>query len=184
MSILSRLASKSFNIFGQETLGIQQEQDPDCPYYNRIPIPPLLDTQIDFLLMDKMEIWRGQVLSELRRMIAGQGRNHWFKIYLTISVLLFNLESVYQNQRRQIKRYQEQTHQQQMMLQSWEYAAENLTDHFRAVCRGHIPLNMVWSREAQDAAEVDDQSLEFISHLRELRESRGRTARCKSHARR
>ena len=117
-------------------------------------------------------------------MIAGQGRKHWFKIYLTMSVLLFNLESVYQNQCRQIKRYQEPTHQQQTMLQSWEYSAENLTDHFRAVCRGHIPLDIDWSKTAQDAAEVDDQSLEFISRLRELRESRGKTARCKSHARR
>lgn len=107
MSILSRLASKSFNLFGQETLGIQQEQDPDCPYYNRIPIPPLLDAQIDFLLMDKMKILGKTVLAGLRKLIAGQGRKHWFEIYLTISVLLFNLESVYQNQCRQIKRYEE-----------------------------------------------------------------------------
>ena len=107
LSILSRLASKSFNIYGQETLGIRQELDPECPYYGRIPIPPLLDAQLDHMLMDKMEILKKSVLSELRRMIAGQGRKHWFKIYLIMSILLFNLEFVYQNQCRQIQRYQE-----------------------------------------------------------------------------
>ena len=69
------------------------------------------------------------------------------------------------------------------MLQSWEEGAKNLIDHFRAVCRGHIPLNMVWSKADQDAAEVDDQSLEFIGQLRELWQSQGKTVRCKSHLR-
>lgn len=58
--------------------------------------------------MDKMEVLKKSVLSDLRRMIAGQGRKHWFKIYLTMLVLLLNLESVYQNQWRQIERYQRQ----------------------------------------------------------------------------
>ena len=108
LSILSRLASKSFNIFGPETLGIYQEQDPECPYYRRRPIPPILDAQIDYLLMEKMKTLKTRVLSHLRRMIAGQGRNHWFKIYLTMSILLLNLESVYRNQRRQMQRYKEE----------------------------------------------------------------------------
>ena len=69
------------------------------------------------------------------------------------------------------------------MLESWEKAAKNLLDHFRAVCRGHIPLNMVWSKADQDAAEVDDDSLEFIDHLKELVRSRGETARCERQAR-
>lgn len=56
--------------------------------------------------MEKMEGLKKSVLSDLRRMIAGQGRKHWFKIYLTMLVLLLNLESVYQNQCRQIERYQ------------------------------------------------------------------------------
>lgn len=42
---------------------------------------------------------------------------------------------------------------------------------------------MVWSKADQDAAEVDDQSLEFIAQLRELWQSQGKTVRCKSHLR-
>ena len=70
-------------------------------------MPPLLDAQLDHMLMEKMEILKKSVLSELRRMIAGQGRKDWLKIFLIISVLLLNLETVYQNQQRQIQRYQE-----------------------------------------------------------------------------
>ena len=171
--------------------------DPHCPYYGRRPIPPLLDAQLDLMLMEKMEQLKKSVLSELRRMIAGTSRKHWFKIYLIMSVLLFNLECVYQNQCRQIERYQEcvsftvtdcdvfthqcmmQSHKQRTMLESWEEAAKNLTLHFQAVCRGNIPLNMEWSKEDQDAAGVDDVSLAFINRLKETTQSRGMPGRRK-----
>ena len=141
LSILSRLASKSFNIYGQETLGIRQEMDPECPYYRRIPLPPLLDAQLDHMLMEKMETLKRSVLSELRRMIAGQGRKHWFKIYLIMSVLLFNLESVYQNQCRQIQRYRERVSftipiMINLLIMS---DPESETDHNVAVLGGSCP---------------------------------------------
>ena len=107
ISVMSRLASKSFNLFGANTLGIPQQQDPDCPYYKRIPIPPLLDAQIDKLWMCKMAELRKKVLTSLRAMIVKRGRQQWLKIFLTIQVLLFNLEFIYQNQDDQTKKYQE-----------------------------------------------------------------------------
>ena len=64
------------------------------------------------------------------------------------------------------------------MMGTWEQSAHNLIDHFRAVCRGHIPLNMVWSREDQNAAGVDDRSVDFIAHLNYIVQSRGMGARC------
>ncbi len=104
---MSRLASKSFNIYGTKTLGIGREWDPECPYYNRIPIPPLLDAQIDSLWMDKMAALKKKVLTELRAMIAQRGQKHWLVIFLTILILIFNLEFIYQNQNQQTKHYHE-----------------------------------------------------------------------------
>ena len=68
------------------------------------------------------------------------------------------------------------------MLQSWESGADNLILHFRAVCRGHIPLNMEWNKADQDAAEVDDLSLDFIRSLNGVAQSRGINPRFKLHA--
>ena len=104
---MSRLASKSFNIYGTKTLGIGRERVPECPYYNRIPIPPLLDAQIDFLWMDKMAALRRKVLTELRALIAQRGQKHWLVIFLTILILIFNLEFIYQNQNQQSNHYRE-----------------------------------------------------------------------------
>ncbi|CAF9928416.1 MAG: hypothetical protein ALECFALPRED_004053 [Alectoria fallacina] len=172
ISVMSRLASKSFNIYGAITLGIQQEQDPDCPYYNRIPIPPLLDAQLDSLWMTKMAVLRKKVLTELRAMIAQRGRKHWLMIFLTILVLLFNLEFLYQNQNEQTNHYQERTFRQRSMLESWERSAKILMAHFHTICHGNIPLSVDWNEEVRNAAEVDEQSLDFLTRLKGLVRSR------------
>ena len=71
-----------------------------------------------------------------------------------------------------------QTERQQRMLEHWENSAQNLIEHFRAVCRGQIPFNTEWNSADQDAAEVDDQSLVFINHLRGIAQSRGSNSHC------
>jgi hypothetical protein len=45
--IITRLASKSFNITGKETLAIVKVDVPVSPCYGRTLTPPLLDAQID-----------------------------------------------------------------------------------------------------------------------------------------
>jgi hypothetical protein len=105
IAVLTRLAGKSFNITGHETLGIAPVDDIASPYHGRIPIPPLLDAQIDQIWMGMMMKLRKKVLSELRAKIMSRDKKLWYEIFLTILVLLVNLEFMYQNQNRQLQRY-------------------------------------------------------------------------------
>ncbi len=59
------------------------------------------------------------------------------------------------------------------MLDSWQHAAETLIVHFHVICHGDVPLNMDWDHEAQQEANLDAQSLEFLSTLKILATSRG-----------
>jgi hypothetical protein len=106
IAIVTRLSSKSFNITGLQTLGIVPVTDKESPYYDRIPIPPLLDAQVDEMWMHKMKRIRKTVIGELRNTILSTDkRQNWFKVFLTIFVLLSNLEFLYQKQTEQKKRY-------------------------------------------------------------------------------
>lgn len=98
---------KSFNITGPETLGIPQVEDPDSPYYGRIPIPPFLDGQLDHLWMGKTNGKRKALLSQLNKLIKNKTKRkeNWFMIFLSILILLSNLELIYQNQHQQRERY-------------------------------------------------------------------------------
>ena len=105
IAIITRLMSRSFNITGSESLGIPRDMDPTSPYYQRIPIPPILDFQIDCAWMHKMEELRRFVVSHLKKMIMKHERENWYTIFLAIMVLLSNLEFLYQHQHRQMLRH-------------------------------------------------------------------------------
>ena len=111
LAIISRLISKSFDITGTETLGIPPVEDLDSPYYGRRPIPPVLDFQLSWLWMEKMKSIKRRVLSQLKRTFMKRNPEDWYMVYLTVVVLLSNLEYIYQNQQRQQARYCENVSQ-------------------------------------------------------------------------
>lgn len=105
LCIMTRLLSKSFNLTGKETLGIPEVDDPVSPYFGRRPIPPLLDAQIDQLWMQIMTRIRKKLLSELKRKIMGRRKEDWYQNFLTLLILIANLEFVYAVQNDQLNRY-------------------------------------------------------------------------------
>jgi len=106
--VISRFTRKSFNITGSESLGIEKADDPDSPYHDHIPIPKILDAQIDQVWMEKMTLLKGKTLSKLSKMMSDsqKRRENWYMIVLTTLVLLYNMEEIYDGQHHQQKRYQ------------------------------------------------------------------------------
>lgn len=104
---MTRLISKSFNIIsGHEALELRPIRDPSSPLYGRIPIPPMLDAQMDSILMGFMKSQQRRGLSKLKAMMMSHSKENWFMIFLTIIVLLSNLEFLYEHQNEQIERYE------------------------------------------------------------------------------
>lgn len=100
IAVITRLILKSFNIADtNETLDIGVVHDPDSPDYCRIPIPALVDAQLDRLWMDQMTKIRKRTLRILKEMVTGQKkRENWYMIFLTTLILLHNIEAIYRHQ--------------------------------------------------------------------------------------
>ena len=98
---------KSFNLAGDENLGIERVDDPQSPYHGHVPIPTVLDAQIDRLLIEGMAKLKKSTLAKLTSMIIGnKRRENWYMILLTTLVLLFNVGVIHQHQLIQKERYQ------------------------------------------------------------------------------
>ena len=103
---MTRLISKSFNILsGHEELGLGPIADPNSPLHGRIPIPPMLDAQMDSILMGFMKSRQRRGLSKLKALMMSHSKENWFMIFLTIIVLLSNLEFLFEHQMEQKRRY-------------------------------------------------------------------------------
>ena len=108
IAVITRLILKSFNIAeSDESLGMKVVDDPDSPDYGRIPIPAPLDAQLDRMWMEKMARIKKRTLGLLNKMMIGtRKRENWYIIFLTVLVLLHNLEAVYRHQLREREAYQ------------------------------------------------------------------------------
>jgi len=105
IAIVTRFYCRSFGLAGSELLGIVQDTDLESPWFGRVPVPPMLDAQLD-------ELWRGmmmrrqkRLLSMLKGNIINRRRESWLKTFLTTFVILSILEVSYQQKKIQLLRH-------------------------------------------------------------------------------
>lgn len=81
-------------------LNVQPVDDLNSIHHGQCPVPPILDNQLDALMIIRMLQWQSDILGRVKKMIRDRKRNSWFEIFLTIFVLLTNLQYVYNSQIR------------------------------------------------------------------------------------
>ncbi|KAI9775593.1 MAG: hypothetical protein M1839_000994 [Geoglossum umbratile] len=101
-----RIIERFWRICSDDDLGIGVILDPTNPWSDTIPIPPIMDTQLDQLVIQGYLIpLKDQLLQELQAKINKKSKEDWFEIYLTVFVLLSNTEQMLAHTRRRAKCY-------------------------------------------------------------------------------
>ena len=90
---------------GSSTLGLDVIRDPDAHDNGYIPIPPMLDYQLDTSAMEWMENMMKPMLKLLWKILLARSKKEWFNIFLTFFILLDSLETVYGAQVRYVKEH-------------------------------------------------------------------------------
>jgi len=89
----SRVIEDPWEITGSETLGMQRDGDPASPYYGKVPVTPVMDSQIDSITIYKILMpLRKQILQELQKKVLENRRKDFLEIFLTMYILLHNIE--------------------------------------------------------------------------------------------
>lgn len=67
--------------------------DPDSPYYFKIPVTPVMDTQIDQIVIKAILVpLRHSIQRRLRKLVEENDPINWFTIYLCTFIVLNNYE--------------------------------------------------------------------------------------------
>ncbi|KAL2834220.1 hypothetical protein BDW59DRAFT_156162 [Aspergillus cavernicola] len=164
-------------IVSGDTLGIPLIQNERFKYHNQRPIPIALDYQIDNLYIAYMQRNLEPLLRGLDRLIykarKTERKETWYEIFLTVFVLLFSLEEVFDKQISFVRKYEKNdanifaaaSYVKRTMIDEWRSSAKNLIWHFRCVVRGMVPFETKWTPEAQQEAKLDDESLAFVKEI-------------------
>jgi hypothetical protein len=101
-----RIIERLWRVCGDDKLGLDVIWDPANPWNGIIPIPPIMDPQLDQLVIQGYLIpLKNRLLQELQAKINKKSKEHFFEIYLTIFVLLSNAEQMLAHTRRFAKRF-------------------------------------------------------------------------------
>jgi len=89
-----RFIEDPWSIVGSETLSQSPDPNPSCPYHTKIPVPPIVDLQIDLIVINELlQPELKKILKLLKTLLESSDPwNNWFEIYLAYFILLHNVE--------------------------------------------------------------------------------------------
>ena len=78
---------------GEDTLGVERISDQTNPRNGKIPIPPMMDTQLDqVVIAEVLEPLKKKLLERFEAKIALNLPEDWFEIYLSSFIILNHVE--------------------------------------------------------------------------------------------
>jgi hypothetical protein len=85
----SRLIEFPWELQSDNALGIKTVSDQANPNYGRIRLPPIMDTQLDQIIIQKfLQPLREKLLLKLKNQMDGCQPGTWWETYLSLFILL------------------------------------------------------------------------------------------------
>ncbi|KAL6713797.1 hypothetical protein ACLMJK_008289 [Lecanora helva] len=167
----TRMVEKSWQIVGEDTLGMKTVVDTESPLYNMIPVTPIMNTQLDQIVIQHiLEPLRQSILEELNLKVEKGDPRDFYEIYLTIFILLCSIERNAFAQIAFAKRYRfGRKFSNPRLLESYCHAAKILLSRFHFVCQGSAAMQSNWTDEkVKKFAALDKEESMFMESTRSL----------------
>lgn len=174
----TRMVEKMWRITGEDTLGMNVVSDPEAPHFDIIPVTPIMDTQLDQIVIQYiLEPLRQSILDELDTKVRQHKPKDFFETYLTFFILLCSIERNTIAQMAFAKRYRVgRKFSNPRLLESYFHAARILLSRFHFVCQGPAAIESDWTRpEVASFANLDKQQVKFMEETKALIAKQGNT---------
>ncbi|KAL2144790.1 hypothetical protein VTI28DRAFT_8552 [Corynascus sepedonium] len=167
-----RLTTKSFEIVGDDTLGMPRNiiDDQDNPLHGKIPLPPVMGAQIDSVIIHQIQPrLRRKALEELQKMTQEKKQKTWLTTFLVTFILLHNIALITKHDADYARKHGLPTRfAREANVKEYNLGAKTLLAYFHYCNKAIYPF----SRECKDQdlqtlAELDDEAIAFVHYIRE-----------------
>ncbi|KAK4449885.1 hypothetical protein QBC34DRAFT_298388 [Podospora aff. communis PSN243] len=172
---ISRMIEIEWEMCGPDTLGMSKVNDPTNPRDGKIPIPPVMDTQLDqIIIKEVLYPLKSKFLDQFEAKISPMKTEDWFDIYLTSFVLLSHIERLAHHSAHHAKLHSMPSKFSNVsFLTNVFHTAKVILSRFHFVCNGSAPLALDWdSQSAQSMAELDRDQVAFMKETQSLIKAR------------
>ncbi|KAI4944791.1 hypothetical protein J4E91_008478 [Alternaria rosae] len=166
-----RVIELEWTICGEDTLGLSKVEDPSSPWHKFVPITPMMDVQLDqIVIQDILGPLRQRLLLSLEDLIKQHVPTDWFDCYLTMYLLLNHIEWSCTHGNKFSKRYGLGRRYSDMKLaESWFHTSKILLSRFHFWSNGSDPFKVDWNKpEKVKFARLEEHQVRFMQQLQRI----------------
>lgn len=167
----SRIIERDWRICGgPPDLGIPlASDDPSNPFYDFVPITPMMDAQLDQIVIQSFLVPTRDVLlkSLHEKMTSPSNTSSFFEIFLTVAVLLSHGEWLLHHSRQNAIRVGSKTrYNYNPRAESYFHACNTIIAHWHYLCRGTSLSELNWKKESvRKWANLDLEQVDYLHSL-------------------
>ncbi|KAK4129320.1 hypothetical protein N657DRAFT_639918 [Parathielavia appendiculata] len=166
-----RLTTKSFEIVGDDTLGMPRDiiKDQDSALYRKVPLPPVMGAQIDSLLIHQIQPrLRRKALEELQKMTQEKKQKTWLTTYLVTFILLHNIALITKHDADYARKHGMPTRfAREANVKEYNAGANTLLAYFHYCNKAIYPFSSECKdQDLQTLAELNDEEFSFVHRTR------------------
>lgn len=172
-------------------LGLEPTLEPGNPWNHKIPVTPIMDTQIDDLVIKGILIpLTVRFLNNLKDKIDEKKRENWLDIYLAIFIMMSNVEWILKDVVEYTDRHGMKVWTQQILNSSgispptklyansfffksgsrggtsltagYIHSCKTMLSYFHFACAGSTPLSICWSDPATRFEELTYDQIGYL----------------------
>ncbi len=151
---------------GDDTLNVSEITDPSSPHNGKTPIPPIMDTQLDQIIIQNiLTPLRSRVIQKFTALITPAKPSSWWDIYLSAFILLSHIERLARHSVFQARRHTMPGRFANVpTLEGFFHTAKSILARFHFVCHGSAPLRTLdWTAPGVVAmARLGPEQVEFM----------------------
>jgi hypothetical protein len=130
--------------------------NPNCPWFGKVPVTPLMDVQLDQIIMqDFLEPLRIKILKELKGKLHSAPKDNFYEIILTAFILATNTHLLLQHSRGNAIRYRaKKRYNSPELAQEYIHGHNTLLSHIHYFYAGS-PLKSGNKKSSNSASYLD-----------------------------
>jgi hypothetical protein len=167
--VAGRLIEDPWSIRGEETLGMALDPLPESPFSQRIPITPIMDFQIDnIIIYDYLVAILYYIRKAIKEKIMSKKREDWFDLYLIIFVLLHHVDLTMKHDIDfAINHNLPRRFSNRPLIEKITFGANALLSFYQYE-KGHFPLSAPDWSEVERGYNFNDMQKSYILEARRL----------------
>ncbi|KAG0645688.1 hypothetical protein D0Z07_8715 [Hyphodiscus hymeniophilus] len=166
--VCCRFIEEPWSIVGAEKLGMTTDADPNCPYSDRIPVPPIVDLQIDLIVINELLKPELKIILKMMKTMLESSKpwKDWLEIYLSYFILLHNVELTIAHDLWFVKRNNlKRRYSNKALIDTITQGATTLLTCFHYAHQGYAPFSNPELENKQNWTNVEEGYLSTIRPL-------------------